>query len=352
MIELGISTFGETTIIEGETKPISHAERLRNMVEEMKLADEVGLDIYAVGEHHREDFAVSAPEIVLAAGAPVTKNIKLSSAVSVLSSMDPVRLYQQYASIDGISDGRAEIMVGRGSFTESFPLFGYDLRHYEELFEEKLEMLLEIKENEKLNWRGRHTQDVDNKGVYPRAEKMPIWVATGGNPQSTINIARQGLPITYAIIGGNPLAFKRLIQLYKQVGYDAGFNDEQLKVASHSWGFIAEDNEEAIQKYFHPTKQLVDSIAKDRPTWRPLSFDDYLHSISEEGAMFVGSPEVVAKKIIRVVEELGLDRFMIHLPVGSMKHEDTMKAIELFGTKVAPIVREYFANKEKEEAAK
>lgn len=345
MVELGISTFGETTIIEGRGEAISHKERIQNIIEEIKLADEVGLDVYAIGEHHREDFAVSAPEILLAAGASVTKNIKLSSAVSVLSSLDPIRVYQQYSTIEAISNGRAEVMVGRGSFTESFPLFGYKLDDYEELFDEKLDMLLKIKKNEKLSWVGKHTQSVDNLGVYPRSENLPIWVATGGNLQSSINIARLGLPITYAIIGGEPIRFKKLIDIYKTVGKKEGFRDDQLKVASHSWGFIAESDEEAIRKYFYPTKQLVDTIAKDRPFWRPLSYDEYLYSISDNGAMFVGSFETVAKKIIKVVEELDLDRFMLHLPVGSMEHEDVMKSIKLFGEKVAPIVKEYFLNK-------
>ncbi|MDO4814168.1 MAG: LLM class flavin-dependent oxidoreductase [Gemella sp.] len=349
MIELGISTFGETTPLESTGKPIAHDQRIRDMIEEIELADKVGLDVYAIGEHHREDFAVSAPEIVMAAGAVNTKNIRLSSAVTVLSSNDPVRVYQNFATVDALSNGRSEIMVGRGSFIESFPLFGYDLNDYEELFEEKLDMLLHIKDNEFINWQGRHTQSVDNKPVYPRAvqEDFPIWVATGGNPESSIRAAHKGLPVAYAIIGGNPLGFKRLIDIYRAYGEKAGHSKDKLKVAAHSWGFIAEDNEEAIRKYFHPTKCLVDNISKDRAHWRELTFEQYLGSVGPDGAMFVGSPEVVAQKIIYVMENLGLDRFLLHLPVGSMLHEDTMKAIELYGTKVAPIVREYFANKNK-----
>lgn len=347
MIELGISTFGETTALEQTGKAISHAERIQNMVEEMKLADQVGLDIYAIGEHHRQDFAVSAPEILLAAGATVTKNIRLSSAVTVLSSSDPIRVYQQYASIDALSNGRAEVMVGRGSFTESFPLFGYKLEDYETLFDEKLELLkLASKEEIIEDWQGKHTQSLKHAGIYPRSvqKDLPIWVATGGNVESTIKIARQGLPIAYAIIGGNPKHFKPLIDGYRKIGQEAGHSDT-LKVASHSWGFIAETDEEAVEKYFFPTKQLVDAIAKDRAFWRPLTKEQYLESIGEDGAMFVGSPETVAKKIIKTIETLGLDRFMLHLPIGSMPHEDTMKAIELFGTKVAPIVRKHFENK-------
>ena len=205
-IELGISTFGETTLLESTGKSISHDQRIRELVEEIELADQVGLDIYAIGEHHREDFAVSAPEIVLAAGAVNTKKIRLSSAVTILSSIDPVRVYQQYATIDALSSGRAEIMAGRGSFVESFPLFGYDLSDYDELFNEKLDMLLEVKKQTNLTWQGKHTQSVDNRPVYPRAvqDDFPVWVATGGHIESTIQIAEKGLPIVYATIGGNP----------------------------------------------------------------------------------------------------------------------------------------------------
>lgn len=346
MVELGISTFGETTPLEGTGEVVAHDVRIRNMIEEMELADKVGLDIYAIGEHHREDFAVSAPEIIMAAGAVNTKNIKLSSAVTVLSSNDPVRVYQNFATVDALSNGRSEVMVGRGSFIESFPLFGYSLSDYEELFDEKLDMLLNIRENEIVTWKGKHTQTIDAKGVYPRSkEELPVWVATGGNVESTLKIAHRGLPIVYAIIGGNPLAFKRLTDLYRKYGMQAGHSPEQLKIGSHSWGFIADTTEEAVKKYFHPTKTLTDQIAKERHHWSELTYEQYLGSVGEHGAMFVGSPEDVAKKIIKVVEELGLDRFMLHLPVGSIPHEDTMKAIELFGTKVAPIVREHFKNK-------
>ncbi|AMD81016.1 luciferase [Mycoplasmopsis canis PG 14] len=344
-IELGISSFGETTKLEKTGKAISHDERIRNMIEEIELADKVGLDVYAVGEHHRDDFAVSSPEIILAAGAVNTKNIKLSSAVTVLSSNDPVRVYQNFAHVDALSNGRAEIMVGRGSFIESFPLFGYDLKDYNELFTEKLDMLLHIKDNEIVTWKGKLTQSIDAKGVYPRAIDMPIWVATGGNIESTISIAQKGLPIAYAIIGGNPLGFKRLIQGYRMIGKEAGHSDEQLKVASHSWGYIAEDNQKAIDQFFYPTKLLVDRIAQERPHWRELDRERYLEMIGPNGSMFVGDPETVAQKIIRVMDTLGIDRFLIHLPVGSIPHEDVLNAIKLFGEKVAPIVREYFKNK-------
>lgn len=350
MIELGISTFGETTPLEVTGQVFSHDERIRQLLAEIELADQVGLDVYGIGEHHREDFAVSAPEIVLAAGAVNTKHIRLTSAVSILSSMDPIRLYQQYATIDALSQGRAEIMAGRGSFTESFPLFGYDLKDYDQLFDEKLDLLLLANEKTKLTWKGEHTQSISGREVYPRPvqDKLPIWIATGGHPESTVKIAQAGLPIVYAIIGGNPAYFKPLIEAYRKIGLESGHAEQDLKVAAHSWGFVAEDNQEAVERYFHPTKQVVDAISKDRPHWRELTFEQYLDQVGPNGAMFVGNPEKVAQKLIKMIETLKLDRFMLHLPLGSMPHEEVLKAIELFGTQVAPLVRKHFAAEEQE----
>ena len=349
MIELGISTFGETTPLEKTGKTDSHEERIRQLVKEIELADQVGLDVYGIGEHHREDFAVSAPEIVLAAGAVNTQHIRLTSAVSVLSSMDPVRLYQQYATIDALSNGRAEIMAGRGSFTESFPLFGYDLAHYEELFDEKLEMLLKIKEEVHLTWQGQYAQTVANKPVYPRAvqDDFPIWIATGGHVESTIKIARLGLPIVYAVIGTSPKKFKPLVDAYRNIAANEGHPQSRIKVAAHSWGWIADSQEKAVQDYYYPTKVITDNIAKDRPHWREMSKEDYLHSISDQGASIVGNPEHVAKKIIQTIETLDLDRFFLHLPIGSMPHEEVLHAIRLYGEEVAVQVRDYFRQKEK-----
>ena len=348
MVELGISTFGETTVLEGTGQTYNHAERIRQLVAEIDLADKVGLDVYGIGEHHRADFAVSAPEIVLAAGAVNTKKIRLTSAVSILSSMDPIRLFQQYATIDALSNGRAEIMVGRGSFTESFPLFGYDLKDYEALFDEKLDLLQLVNEKTKLDWQGRLTQTISGKEVYPRPvqDKLPLWTATGGHVESTVKIAQAGLPIVYAIIGGNPRYFKKLIQAYREIGSEAGHTSHELKVGAHSWGWIAEDGEQAVKDYFHPTKQVVDAISKDRPHWQELRYEQYLEQVGPNGAMFVGNPDQVAEKLIRMIEDLGLDRFMLHLPLGSMPHDQVLRAIELFGTQVAPKVRAYFAMKE------
>lgn len=348
MVELGISTFGETTELEGTGQTYSHAERIRQLVAEIELADKVGLDVYGIGEHHRADFAVSAPEIVLAAGAVNTKKIRLTSAVSILSSMDPIRLFQQYATIDALSNGRAEIMAGRGSFTESFPLFGYDLKDYEALFDEKLDLLQLVNEKTKLDWQGRLTQTISGKEVYPRPaqDKLPLWIATGGYVESTVKIAQAGLPIVYAIIGGNPRYFKKLIQAYREIGSEAGYASQELKVGAHSWGWIAEDGDQAVKDYFHPTKQVVDAISKDRLHWQELSYEQYLEQVGPNGAMFVGNPDQVAEKLIRMIEDLGLDRFMLHLPLGSMPHDQVLRAIELFGTQVAPKVRAYFAMKE------
>ncbi|HGL8234003.1 TPA: LLM class flavin-dependent oxidoreductase [Streptococcus pneumoniae] len=348
MVELGISTFGEITELEGTGQTYSHAERIRQLVAEIELADKVGLDVYGIGEHHRADFAVSAPEIVLAAGAVNTKKIRLTSAVSILSSMDPIRLFQQYATIDALSNGRSEIMAGRGSFTESFPLFGYDLKDYDSLFDEKLDLLQLVNEKTKLDWQGRLTQTIAGKEVYPRPvqDKFPLWIATGGHVESTVKIAQAGLPIVYAIIGGNPRYFKKLIQAYREIGSEAGHADKDLKVGAHSWGWIAEDGEQAVKDYFHPTKQVVDAISKDRPHWQELRYEQYLEQAGPNGAMFVGNPDQVAEKLIRMIEDLGLDRFMLHLPLGSMPHDQVLRAIELFGTQVAPKVRAYFAMKE------
>ena len=348
MVELGISTFGETTELEGTGQTYSHAERIRQLVAEIELADKVGLDVYGIGEHHRADFSVSAPEIVLAAGAVNTKKIRLTSAVSILSSMDPIRLFQQYATIDALSNGRAEIMAGRGSFTESFPLFGYDLKDYEALFDEKIDLLQLVNEKTKLDWQGRLTQTISGKEVYPRPvqDKLPLWIATGGYVESTVKIAQAGLPIVYAIIGGNPRYFKKLIQAYREIGSEAGHANHELKVGAHSWGWIAEDGKQAVKDYFHPTKQVVDAISKDRPHWQELRYEQYLEQVGPNGAMFVGNPDQVAEKLIRMIEDLGLDRFMLHLPLGSMTHDQVLRAIELFGMQVAPKVREYFAMKE------
>lgn len=348
-MEIGISTFVETTADEFGNV-ISHDERIREIIEEIKLADEVGLDVYGVGEHHREDFAASSPEMILAAAASVTKNIRLTSAVTVLSSVDPVRIFQNYATLDGLSNGRAEIMTGRGSFTESFPLFGYDLKDYNELFDEHLALLLEIQKNNKeVHWKGRHRPDIDGLGVYPNPvqDKLPITIGTGGNPESTIRAAKLGLPIVYAIIGGNPENFAPLVSLYKKVAKEAGHDVSKLPIASHSHGFVAQTTEEAADKFYYPTQKVMNVLGRERG-WAPYTRESYDRARSATGALYVGDPQTVADKIIHLHKTVGIDRFMLHLPLGTMAHADVMSAIRLLGEEVAPIVRrEVAAYKEK-----
>ena len=348
-MEIGISTFVETTPdpVTGET--ISHAKRIQEVVEEIVLADRVGLDVYGIGEHHREDFAASAPEIILAAAAARTKNIRLTSAVTVLSSVDPVRAFQNFSTLDALSHGRAEIMVGRGSFTESFPLFGYDLRDYHELFEEHLDLFLKIRESEFVTWQGKHRPAIHNLGVYPRPvqEKLPVWIGSGGNTESVIRAGVLGLPLVLAIIGGSPLHFEPLVRLYQRTAARAGFDASKLTVASHSHGFVAKTTEEAVEKFYGPTSHVMNKLAKERG-WGPYTRQSYDNARTLEGALYVGDPETVAQKIIFLRKQVGITRFFLHLPLGTMPHEDVMEAIRLLGEEVAPRVRQEIARWEAE----
>jgi probable LLM family oxidoreductase len=348
-VEIGISTFVETTPDERTGEVISHAQRIRDVVEEIVLADEVGLDVFGIGEHHREDFAASSPAIILAAAASQTKKIRLTSAVTVLSSADPVRVFQDFATVDAISNGRAEIMAGRGSFIESFPLFGYDLNDYNELFEEKLELLLKIRESEKVTWRGGHRPAIHNLGVYPRPVQnpLPVWIGSGGNSESVVRAGLLGLPLVLAIIGGSPLQFAPLVRLYKRAAAKAGHDVSKLPVASHSHGFIAEDTETAAEKFFPPTQQVMNKLGRERG-WGPYTRESFNYARSFEGALYVGDSRAVSDKIIHLRKNVGITRFMLHVPVGTMPHEDVMKAIELLGKEVAPTVREEVAKWESE----
>jgi probable LLM family oxidoreductase len=348
-VEIGISTFVETTPDVRTGEVISHAQRLRDVVEEIVLADRVGLDVFGVGEHHRQDFAASSPAVVLAAAAPQTKRIRLTSAVTVLSSADPVRVFQDFATLDGISNGRAEIMAGRGSFIESFPLFGYDLNDYDELFEEKLELLLKIRQSEKVTWKGGHRPAIRDLGVYPRPVQnpLPVWIGSGGNTESVIRAGLLGLPLVLAIIGGSPRQFAPLVELYKRAAAQAGHDPAKLPVASHSHGFIAEDTQTAADKFFPPTQYVMNVLGRERG-WGHYDRAGFDAARSLEGALYVGDPETVARKIIHLRKQVGVTRFMLHVPVGSMPHEDVMKAIELLGTEVAPRVREEISRWEKE----
>ncbi|CAN7669409.1 Atu2307/SP_0267 family LLM class monooxygenase [Paenibacillus sp. LjRoot56] len=349
-MEIGVDTFVETTpdVQTGET--ISHAERLRQVVEEIVLADKVGLDIFGVGEHHRKEFGDSATAVILAAAAAVTQRIRLTSSVTVLSAADPVRLFQQFATLDGISNGRAEIIAGRGSMVDAFPLFGYDLKDYEVLFEEKLELLLKLRDSEKVTWKGGHRPAFTNLGVYPRPvqDPLPIWLGSGGNSESVIRAGVLGLPLVLAIIGGSPLQFAPLVPLYKKAATRAGHDASKLKIAVHSLGFVAESTSLAVDKYFPPTQASFNYFGKERG-WGHYSRASFDAASSLEGALYVGDSETVANKIIHMYKHLGFSRFFLHLPVGTMPHEDVMKAIELLGTEVAPRVREEVARLDVEE---
>jgi len=348
MMEIGISTFVETTpdVNTGKTAP--HSQRIREVVEEIVLADKVGLDIFGVGEHHRKDYAASSPAVILAAAASQTDRIRLTSAVTVLSSADPVRVYQDFSTLDGISNGRAEIMAGRGSFIESFPLFGNDLQDYDELFDEKLDLLLKLQASEMVTWSGKHRPSINNRGIYPRPvqDPLPIWIGSGGNAESAVRAGILGLPLCLAIIGGSPVQFAPLVQLYKRAAAQAGHDPAKLAVASHSHGFVAETTETAADKFFPSTQQAMNVLGKERG-WGHYSRASFDAARSFEGALYVGDPRTVADKIIHLRKHVGVTRFMLHVPVGSMPHEDVMKAIELLGKEVAPIVRSEVAEWEK-----
>jgi len=339
-VEIGISTFVETTpdVITG--KVVSHAERIRQVVEEIVLADKVGLDVFGVGEHHRKDYAASAPAMILAAAAPQTSRIRLTSAVTVLSSADPVRVFQDFATLDGLSNGRAEIMAGRGSFIESFPLFGYDLEDYDELFDEKLDLLLKLQASEIVNWSGKHRPAIQNRGVYPRPvqDPLPIWIGSGGNSESVVRAGLLGLPLVLAIIGGNPLQFAPLVDLYKKACEHAGHDPKKLTVASHSHGFVGKTTEGAADAFFPSTQYAMSVLGKERG-WGPYTRETFDAARTMNGALYVGDPRTVANKIIHLRKNVGITRFMLHVPVGSMPHDQVLSAIELLGKEVAPLVR-------------
>lgn len=337
-MELGLYTFVENTPNAVDGNKIHPAERLSNLMEEIKLADEAGLDVFAIGEHHREEFVSSSPTTILAAAATITKQIKLSSSVTVLGSEDPVRVYQQFATIDLLSKGRAEIIVGRGSFIESFPLFGFELNDYEELFEEKLELLLQLRENEKITWKGKHRAAINNLGIYPQPfqKEIPIWRAVGGTPKSAYITGTLGLPLAIAIIGGRPAQFKQLSDLHAQGSKDQ--NNPKQKVSINSHGFIAETSKKASDTAFPAFKQVMDKIGRERG-WPPMSREQFDASTTLEGANFIGSPQEVIDKIMYQYEIFKHDRFLMQMTVGSIPHSKVMKSIELFATKVAPIIR-------------
>ena len=334
-MELGLYTFADVG------PGIDPARRLRDLLEEIELADEVGLEVFGVGEHHRPDYAVSSPAVALAAAAERTKNIRLTSAVTVLSSDDPVRVFQDFATLDLISDGRAEIMAGRGSFIESFPLFGYDLGDYDELFAEKLELLLKLRESERVTWSGKHRAPLEDAGVYPRPvqDPLPVWIAVGGTPQSVVRAAVLELPLAIAIIGGQPEHFAPLARLYREAASRAGHDPARMPIGINSHTYVAETSQRASDEYFPTYAAMMNRIGRERG-WQPMGRTQFEMGRAPRGALLVGSPEEVAEKILFEHELFGHQRFMAQISVGTMPHEKVMRAIELFGTEVAPAVRE------------
>jgi probable LLM family oxidoreductase len=337
-MELGVYTFAELTPDPATGRTITPEERLRDLLEEIALADEVGLDVFGVGEHHRPDFAVSAPAVVLAAAAARTRRIRLTSAVSVISSDDPIRVFQDFATLDLLSGGRAEIMAGRGSFIESFPLFGYYLEDYDELFAEKLELLLALRESEKVTWSGRRRPPLEGLGVYPRPiqQPLPVWVAVGGTPESAARAGLLGLPMALAIIGGLPERFAPFADLHRRAAAHAGRPEPALSINSH--GFIADDSRRAADEAFVQFRTMMDRIGRERG-WPPMTRQQFDASRTLRGASFVGTPQEVVEKILYQHEIFGHQRFLIQFSVGTLPHRSVMRAIELFGTEVAPAVR-------------
>lgn len=339
-MELGIGMFGDLQIsVNGEVQPAQ--QRLQEIIEEIKLMDEVGLDFYGIGEHHRPDYAVSSPEIILAAASTVTKNIKLSSAVSVLSSSDPVKLYQSFATIDLISNGRAELMAGRGSFIESFPLFGFNLQDYDELYEEKLELLLKINENSKVSWKGKFRPELANQEVFPRAvnNHLKIWVAVGGTPESVERAGRLGLPVMFAIIGGQPIQFKPLFDYYKKVYQAYGHDMNKFEVGVHMHSLFGENSKEIADYYYPLYSAQMNRVGRSRgwPAYQPNQYDA---GRSKNGALIIGDANESIDKILAMEDTFGLTRFSAHMDVGGPSHVTMMKSIEIFGTQIAPKVRE------------
>ena len=338
--EVGVYSFAELTPDPVTGELITPAERVRNLLETIELADQVGLDVFGLGEHHRPDFVSSAPAVILAAAAVRTKRIRLSSAVSVLSSDDPVRVFQDFATLDLLSNGRAEIMAGRGSFIESFPLFGYDLRDYNELFTEKLDLLLKVRAGEFVTWSGKHRPPLRELGVYPRPvqRELPVWIAVGGTPESVVRAAALGLPMALAIIGGMPERFAPLASLYRDAARRAGHDPSQLDISINSHGFIGDDSRQAANDYFPSYAAVMSKIGRERG-WPPVTRQQFEASRTLRGADFVGSPQEIIDKILFQHQLFGHQRLLLQLGVGTIDHLKVMRAIELLGVAVAPVVR-------------
>jgi probable LLM family oxidoreductase len=341
-MEIGIDSFAAAISDPATGETLSAADRLRDLLAEMELADRVGLDVFGIGEHHRAEFLDSAPAVILAAAASRTKKIRLTSAVTVLSAADPVRVFQEFATLDLISGGRAEIVAGRGSFIESFPLFGLAVEDYDSLFAEKLELLLTIRDHTNVHWSGKHRAALTGQGVYPRPlqNPLPIWVGVGGTPASFARAGILGLPLMVAIIGGEPHRFRPLIDLYREAGKRAGHPAEQLKVGLHSIGFLGDNTQQAADDFFPGYAHTFTEIGKERG-WSPTTRAQFDATRGPTGALVIGDAETVAKKIIYVNEALGgISRITFQMGVSTVAHQKMMRAIEILGTQVAPIVRQ------------
>lgn len=339
-MELGIYSFVETNPDTSANYAAASAQRLRDLLEEMELADQVGLDVYGIGEHHRPDFVASTPAVILAAAAVRTKQIRLTSAVTVLGSDDPVRVFQEFSTVDLLSGGRAEIIAGRGSFIESFPLFGYDLDDYDALFAEKLDLLLKLRTSERITWKGEHRAPIENRGVYPRPlqELLPVWIGVGGTPASAMRAGGLGLPMALAIIGGEPDRFAPFVQLFRQALQRAGHEPKNVPVSINSHGFIADSMEAAIAAAYPPYLDAMGRIGKERG-WPPPTRQQFDFERSPNGAMMLGSPQDVIDKILYEHSIFGHQRTMIQFTVGHIPHDKVLRCIELYGTVVAPAVR-------------
>jgi probable LLM family oxidoreductase len=339
-MELGLITFADMKPETLSGRAINGQQRIKDLMEEIQLADQLGLDVFGVGEHHRPDYAVSSPAVILGAAAMITKNIKLSSAVTVLSSDDPVRVFQNFSTVDLLSSGRAEIMAGRGSFIESFPLFGYDLHDYDELFTEKLELLLKLNKSEKFSWKGKFRPSFENLGVYPRPyqQSLPIWLAAGGTPASAVRAATLGLPLMLAIIGGLPEQFVPFVNLYRSSSEEAGKDLTKLQLGVNNHFYVSENSQQAAGEFYPYYAEMMNRVGRDRG-WPPLSQQQFDYSRSPKGALMVGSVQQVIDKILYEHELFGNTRFLAQASVGNVPHKMIMNSIELFGTKVVPVIR-------------
>jgi probable LLM family oxidoreductase len=338
-VQIGIDSFAAAHT--DSSRAVSPSQRLSDLLEEIELADQVGLDSFGIGEHHRKDFLDSAPVVILAAAAARTQHIRLTSAVTVLSSADPVRVFQEFSTLDLISGGRAEIVAGRGSFVDSYPLFGFRLEDYDSLFAEKLDLLLEIRDNEQVHWSGKHRPALTGQGVYPRPiqNPLPIWVGVGGTPKSFVRAGTLGLPLMVAIIGGETRRFRPLIDLYREAGARAGHPADRLKVGVHSLGYVAGTSQEAADDFFPGYARAMTDIGKERG-WSGMTRASFDAQRGPYGALLVGDPEEVAEKIIRHSSALGgISRITFQMNAASLPHAKLMRAIQLLGTRVAPIIR-------------